>query len=55
MKKLQTPHRDPETGEWRYAGRWWDEYPTEEVEKDEAAYDEHCDREFRRQREDERR
>ena len=52
MKKLHPPRRDPETGEWHYRGRWFDEYPSEEVEKDEAAYDEHCDREFRRRRED---
>ena len=45
MKKPQTPHRDPETEEWRYNGRWYEYYPSEEVETDEAAYDEHCARE----------
>ena len=52
MKKLHPPHRDPETGEYRYNGRWHDEYPSEEVEKDEGALDEYYDREFRRRRED---
>ena len=51
MKTPHPPHYDPETGEYRYNGRWYDYYPSEEVEKDEAAYDEHCDREFRRRRE----
>ena len=52
MKKIQTPHYDRETEEWRYNGRWYDYYPSEEVEKDEAAYDEHCDRKFRENREE---
>ena len=54
MKKLSTPRQDPETGEWRYNGRWWDEYPNEELEKDEAAIDDYYDREFRRRREDDK-
>ena len=50
MKK--TPRYDPETGEWRYGGRYYDEYPSDEVEQDEAAYDKHFNQEFRRRRED---
>ena len=51
-KTLKTPNQDLETGEWRYKGKWYDSYPSEELEKDEAAYDDYCDREFRRKKEE---
>lgn len=50
--KIISPHQDPETGEWQYNGKWHDEYPSEELEKDEAALDEHWDREFNRRRDE---
>lgn len=52
MKKLSIPRQDPETGEWRYNGKWYDDYPSDELEMDEAAIDDYYDREFRRRRED---
>ena len=51
-KRIILPRQDPETGEWRYNGKWYDEYPSDELGEDEAALDEHWDREFQRQRED---
>ena len=52
MKKIIQPHQDPETGEWRYNGKWWDTYPSEELEKDETAYDEYWQRELDRKRDE---
>lgn len=52
LKKPNPPKQDPETGEWRYRGKWFDDYPSEELEKDDAAYDEACDREIDRKRVD---
>ena len=52
MRKIRYPHQDPETREWRYNGKWYDQYSSEELEKDEAAYDDHWDREFRRKRDE---
>ena len=48
MKKIKAPYQDPETHEWRYRGKWWNAYPSEELEKDEAAYDMYWDQEFHR-------
>ena len=45
MKKIIYPDQDRETGEWRYNGKWFDNYPYDEVEADEAALDEYWDRE----------
>ena len=53
MKKIISPAQDPETGEWRYKGKWWASYPNEEVEKDENALDEYWDRELDRRRDEE--
>ena len=52
MRKISYPRQDPETREWRYNGKWYDQYPSEELEKDEAAYDDHWNREFRRKRDE---
>jgi len=52
LRKIRYPHQDPETREWRYNEKWYDQYPSEELEKDEAAYDDHWDREFRRKRDE---
>ena len=52
MKKIILPARDPETGEYRYKGRWWSSYPNEELAKDENALDEYWDREFDRRRDE---
>ena len=43
MKQPQ-PRRDPETGEWRYRGKWYNSYPGDEIEADEAAYEDEMDR-----------
>jgi len=53
MKKITSPHRDPETGEYRYNGKWYDSWPREEIEKDEAALDEYWEREQDRKRDKE--
>ena len=45
MKRKPMPHQDPETKEWRYNSKWWDYYPSEEIEADEAALDEYWERE----------
>jgi len=50
MKKIPLPQRDSVTGEYRYNGKWYDYYPSEEIEQDEAALDEHYDREMDRRR-----
>ena len=52
MKKLSTPTRDPETGEWRYNGKWYDYYPDEELEADECALDDYWERKRNRYNED---
>ena len=53
MKTKTTPQYDPETGEYRYNGRWWDHYPSEEIEAYEAAKDEYWEREQDRKRDEE--
>jgi len=53
MKKYKPVHQDPATGEYRYKNKWYDNYPSEELESDEAAYDEHWDREYDRKRDEE--
>lgn len=52
MKKLSVPRQDPETWEWRYNGKWYDQYPSEDLERDEAALDDYFDRELHRRREE---
>ena len=37
QRKINSPRQDSETGEWRYNGKWWDYWPSEELEADEAA------------------
>ena len=46
-------YQDLETGEYRYNGKWWDSYPYDEIEADEAALDEHWEREQDRKRDKE--
>lgn len=53
MIKIYRPRQDPETGEWRYNGKWWDHWPGEEIEADKAALDEYYDREYDRKRDEE--
>jgi len=45
LRKPHYPIQNRETGEWRYRGRWFDHYPSEEVEKDEYEYERACDME----------
>jgi len=52
VKKIIYPSQDPETGEWRYHGKWYDYFPSEEVEKDEAALEDYWERKFNRMREE---
>ena len=54
MKKITRPRQDPETGEYRYNGKWYDYYPSEEVEADEGALDEYWDREYCRKRDEDK-
>ena len=51
--KHHAPRQDPETGEWRCNGKWWDKFPSEELEADEGAYDDYWDREYDRKRDEE--
>ena len=53
MKKYKPMYQDPATGEYRYKGNWYDNYPSEELEADEAAYEEYWDREYDRKRDEE--
>ena len=51
IKKHHAPRQDPETGEWRYNGKWWD-CSSDELEADEAAYEDYWDREYNRKRDE---
>ena len=42
--------QDPVTQEYYYNGKWYDSYPFDEIEKDEAALDEYWNREIDRKR-----
>lgn len=53
MKK-NTLYKDPVTGEYRYNGKWWNYYPHDEIEADEAAWDDHWEREQDRRRDEDR-
>ena len=53
IRKHPYPRQDPETGEYRYNGKWFDYYPNDELEADAAAYDEYWDREYDRKRDEE--
>lgn len=47
MRKMYGPPRqDPETGEWKYRGKYWEDDVWEQYNDDLDAYDEACDREY---------
>ena len=52
MVKIHLPSKDPETGEWKYNGKWFNHYPDEEIEADEAALDEYWERRQDRKRDE---
>ena len=41
-----------ETGEWFYHGKFYDEYPSEEVWADHNTWEEHQERKYERMREE---
>ena len=53
MKGIHAPVQDQETGEWRYNGKFYSEFPTDELEKDERALEDYWKKRFDRLREDE--
>jgi len=55
MRPPAYPKQDLATKEWHYQGVWYDYFPSEEMERDEAEFDDSWDRELERMREEGRR
>ena len=45
MHRYKLLHQDLVTGEYLYKGKWYRDYPSEQIEQDEAEQDEHQERE----------
>ena len=48
--RYKTVDYDTITGEYYYDGKWWDSYPSEQIEADKAVADEYWGREQDRRR-----